>query len=179
MTTRLIPLDPSRHEEWAALFASFGDELIHGSGLETVPADTSAAAFAAYLEHCLGEEDPWREPAPGRVHCAYRWIEEDGELVGVISLRLALTPFLFERGGHVGYAVAPHARRRGIATRALALMVAEARERGVDPVLVTCDEDNVASRRTIEASGGVHDGTVEGMRRYWIGDGPRPTGPTA
>jgi predicted acetyltransferase len=38
----------------------------------------------------------------------------------------------------------------------------------IDPVLVTCDVDNVASRRTIEGAGGEYDDTREGKRRYWI-----------
>ena len=49
------------------------------------------------------------------------------------------------------------------------------RAEGVDPVLVTCDEDNVASFRTIERNGGVLEsiappnyGEPEHVRRYWI-----------
>jgi predicted acetyltransferase len=39
---------------------------------------------------------------------------------------------------------------------------------GVDRVLVTCDEDNLASARTIERGGGVYEDTRNGKRRYWI-----------
>jgi len=35
-------------------------------------------------------------------------------------------------------------------------------------VLVTCDEDNVGSARTIEANGGVYEDSRQGKRRYWI-----------
>jgi predicted acetyltransferase len=44
----------------------------------------------------------------------------------------------------------------------------------IAPVLVTCDEDNVASRRTIERCGGMLENVVENpdggpkKRRYWI-----------
>jgi predicted acetyltransferase len=51
-----------------------------------------------------------------------------------------------------------------------------ARSLGVDRVLITCDEDNEASRRIIEHHGGrfenhyrpPHGGTP--TRRYWIDD---------
>jgi predicted acetyltransferase len=50
-----------------------------------------------------------------------------------------------------------------------------AREKcGVDRFLVTCDEDNVVSIRTIEKNGGVLENIVSGpelekpKRRYWI-----------
>jgi predicted acetyltransferase len=34
--------------------------------------------------------------------------------------------------------------------------------------LVTCDEDNVGSRRTIEGNGGRYEDSRQGKRRYWI-----------
>jgi predicted acetyltransferase len=47
-----------------------------------------------------------------------------------------------------------------------------ARALGMDRVLVTCDEDNVASVRTIESNGGVIEDIRETelgrKRRYWI-----------
>jgi predicted acetyltransferase len=85
----------------------------------------------------------------------------DGAFCGTISLR-------FQRGtealpsycsGHVGYAVVPWKRRRLYATRALGLLLPIAREEGLDRVLVTCDEDNLASRKVIEANGGILAGT--------------------
>jgi predicted acetyltransferase len=39
---------------------------------------------------------------------------------------------------------------------------------GIDPVLVTCDIDNEASRRTIEHNGGVYEDTREGKLRFWV-----------
>jgi predicted acetyltransferase len=44
-------------------------------------------------------------------------------------------------------------------------------------VLVTCDDDNIGSIRTIEKNGGVFENTVSGpdgataKRRYWIATG--------
>ena len=45
--------------------------------------------------------------------------------------------------------------------RMLAAVLVEARARGIDPALLTCDADNLASRRVIEANGGV----LEDQRR--------------
>ena len=39
---------------------------------------------------------------------------------------------------------------------------------GIDPVLVTCDVDNVGSRRTIEQNGGVYEDTRADKLRFWI-----------
>jgi predicted acetyltransferase len=51
----------------------------------------------------------------------------------------------------------------------LALALAYCRDDlGVDDVLVTCPDTNVASRKVIEANGGVLENVVEGERRYWF-----------
>ena len=81
----------------------------------------------------------------------------DGELSGVISLRwqpgtTALPPHVL---GHVGYAVVPWKRGRGYGKQALGMMLVHARSEGLGFVEITTDPDNVASRRVIEANGGV------------------------
>lgn len=85
-----------------------------------------------------------------------RWMW-DGEFAGSIGLRWQpgttdLPPTCL---GHIGYAVVPWKRRRGYATAALAAMLPIAAAEGLPFVDVTCDLDNVASRRVIEANGGV------------------------
>jgi predicted acetyltransferase len=96
------------------------------------------------------------------------WIVEDDEVLGRVSLRHALTPFLLEMAGHIGYAVRPSARRRGVATRALALTLPHAAARGIDPALVTCDVTNIGSRKVIEANGGVLEDERNGKLRFWV-----------
>ena len=81
------------------------------------------------------------------------------------------TPFLLEVGGHIGYSVRPSARRRGVATEALRLVLPHAAALGIDPALLTCDVDNVASARVIEANGGVLEDVRGVKKRYWV-----PTG---
>lgn len=85
-----------------------------------------------------------------------RWLW-DGEFCGAIGLRWqpgtpALPPTCL---GHIGYSVVPWKRGRGYATRALGLLLPEARREGLPYVELTTDAANVASRRVIEANGGV------------------------
>lgn len=75
-------------------------------------------------------------------------------------------------GGHIGYGVRPSARGRGLATWALSVVLDEARQLGLKRVLVTCDDTNIASARTIERNGGqledTRDTELGHTRRYWI-----------
>jgi len=84
-----------------------------------------------------------------------RWLW-DGEFCGSINFRWqrgteALPPHCL---GHIGYAVVPWKRRRGYATRALGLLLPEARNEGLRYVEITTDPENIASQRVIEANGG-------------------------
>lgn len=98
--------------------------------------------------------------------------QTDGRIVGMIDLRHRLNDFLAEYGGHIGYSVRPDERRKGYAKWMLAHVLPEARKLGLSRVLVTCDDDNEGSVRTIEANGGVFERTArledELLRRYWI-----------
>lgn len=109
---------------------------------------------------------------PERVRADYLLAEVDGVVVGRVSIRHGLTDHLRRVGGHVGYAVGPQFRRRGYATEILRQSVERLRAEGVRWVLVTCDDDNAGSRRTIEACGGVLEDIVDAgdrrKRRYWI-----------
>jgi predicted acetyltransferase len=81
----------------------------------------------------------------------------DGEFCGVIGLRWqsGTTELPAYCLGHVGYSVVPWKRRRGYATRALKLLLPHAGEEGLGHIEITTDADNIASRRVIEANGGV------------------------
>jgi predicted acetyltransferase len=110
----------------------------------------------------------------GIVPCTYLWITEGPRYVGAIAYRHSLTPYLLNTGGHIGYGVRPSDRGRGAASWALKEMSARlAASPTTDRVLVTCEDSNTASAKTIERCGGVledvrvaEDG--RNVRRYWI-----------
>ena len=56
--------------------------------------------------------------------------------------------------GHIGYSSVPWKRGQGYATRALELLLDDARAEGLEHVELTCDASNAASQRVITANGG-------------------------
>jgi predicted acetyltransferase len=87
----------------------------------------------------------------------YRKWMWDGEFCGSIQMRWLestadLPPYCL---GHIGYSVVPWKQRRGYATRALSLLLQEARSRRLTYVEITTAPDNEASQKVIRANGGV------------------------
>ena len=78
---------------------------------------------------------------------------ESGEELGTIRLRVGDSRHVVMYAGHVGYSVKERHRGHRYAGRALQLLLPVARRFGLDPLWVTCDPENVASRRTMERIG--------------------------
>jgi predicted acetyltransferase len=129
--------------------------------------------FERFLAKLLQDGDTSAPPPPNWVHSTTYWWAEGPEYLGSIRIRHALTPQLLETGGHIGYDVAPKARRRGHGTAMLRAALPIAARIGLDRVLITCDPGNVGSRRVIEANGGVLEDERSGELRFWAPTLPR------
>ncbi len=105
------------------------------------------------------------------------FIVDEDKFIGVVHIRIRLTPSLLQFGGHIGYGTNPKYWNKGYGTEALKLALAKAKELGMDEdILVTCDDDNIGSYKIIEKNGGILENKVENTcddekfltRRYWI-----------
>jgi predicted acetyltransferase len=106
------------------------------------------------LELVLVEKDPG-DPSRGRVP-AYRFkmIQVgQGEAVGRIELRIGGIPHILMYGGHIGYRVFEPHRGHRYAARACRLILPIARSHAMQTLWITCNPDNVPSRRTCELAG--------------------------
>lgn len=148
------------------MIAEFDAANSHAHGMRSVW--TSGLAYEDCLEMLLQQEDPANLPAGWVPAIQFLSFDESGLPLGFLALRLSLNDKTLIEGGHIGYSIRPSKRRQGLAKEQLALGLAEARKAGLDKVLITCDEENESSRRTILWAGGVYENTIESSQRYWI-----------
>lgn len=122
--------------------------------------DRDATAFLARCDDPEGKGPPVVLPdgsTARRLPGIVRWIWHEGSFAGTVGMRWQpgttdLPPHVL---GHAGYAVVPWHRGKRVATNALALMLPEARRRGLAHVDLTTDGDNLPSQAVILHNGGV------------------------
>lgn len=100
------------------------------------------------------------------------WLIDNHQFVGHVNVRHTLNARLKKRGGHIGYTIRPSARNKGYGNKILELALPKAKAVGLQKVLITCDDSNIASQKIIEKNNGQLQDTIEfngeKIRRYWI-----------
>jgi predicted acetyltransferase len=135
-------------------------ETAREEGLPAAWLEEAAADFAGFVERRRSVRELWGVPV------TELWFVDGTDYLGTVVIRHRLTPALQREGGHIGYHVVPGQRRRGHATQMLAQAKPVCRQLGLTEILVTCAEDNIGSRRAIEANGGTLDRVVDGEAHY-------------
>jgi len=139
---------------------------------EYAEAWTSPEGFSHFVNK-LREEAHEELPRPeGLVPATTLWYVDSSTFLGRLAIRHRLTEHLLAAGGHIGYDVRPSARRRGYATAMLRDALPIANRLGIDPALITCDTSNVASRKVIEANGGIFEDQRGDKLRFWVATSP-------
>lgn len=169
---KLILAEWATEEMYRAYVADWGGERI-------IPAasDPKGKDYAEWLRDCI----KGRTIVPPHLvpSTLFFMVNDEGtKIIGGIDIRHGLNDHLLNFGGHIGYGIVPSERGRGCAKEQLRLALPVAKALGISRVLITCNDWNTASARTIEACGGVfedkrQDGD-EVLCRYWI-DIPQKT----
>jgi len=132
--------------------------------------------FSAYVK-ILRNQEKGKELPAGYVSATVYWLIDGNKFIGKASVRHKLTKVLRLWGGHIGYEIRPSERKKGYGSKILALSLKKAKKLGIKKVFVTCNEDNLGSKKIIEKNGGVFIGKVKVKvgkdakkikLRYWI-----------
>ena len=107
---------------------------------------------------------------PSSTYLAVR--EKDNYIVGMIDIRHYLNKYLTQVGGNIGYGVRKTERNKGYAKQMLKLALEKCKELKIKKVLITCDEDNIASEKVILSANAkledIRNVDGENKKRFWI-----------
>ena len=141
------------------------NEIIQGAANMTA---LSIPEWVKFVENTKYKETV----TPGFVTAPTFFALDNDKIVGIIHARHELNDYLLNLGGHIGYSVRKSERRKGYAKKMLNYTSKFLFSLGLEKILITCDKNNVASKRTIESCGGILENEViEENRttlRYWI-----------
>lgn len=104
------------------------------------------------------------------------WVLETDKnrLIGAINIRHYLTELGLKTWGHIGYGVRPSERLKGNATKMLKMALTQAKQKGIDNILIGIYEGNIGSWKTVEKCGAkmksiiIEEKTGLPIRQYWI-----------
>ncbi len=128
-----------------------------------------------YIKRCAVEEDPKTCPAPLVPATQFILVRKsDNKVLGFLQVRHEFNDYLSKFGGNIGYSIRPSERRKGYAKQMLKMALPFCKEIGLEKVLITCNDGNIGSEKTILANGGIYESTVhepnenEHLKRFWI-----------
>lgn len=175
MENQIILIKPTMECEKEII--NYRSEFLHE--VEVIAGSSNLASFEKvdeWLTHLRLNEEwaslPNKEFVPGTQYVLVN--QRTKKILGMSHLRLELNDFLTNFGGHIGYSVVPSEQNKGYATLMLQETLKKAKEFNIERVLMTCNDDNLASAKVIENNKGVLENKFfeksigKEVRRYWI-----------
>ncbi|MCQ4924036.1 GNAT family N-acetyltransferase [Tissierella carlieri] len=106
--------------------------------------------FNKYKRALENFQDYLKDLPQGEVITSTFWLIDKKEVVGVVRIRHQE----IECAGHIGYDISPDCRNRGYGFQILKLALEKAIKIGIEEVILTCNIDNIASKKIIEKNKG-------------------------
>ncbi len=124
MNVSLLTPTTDLQEEYLDFYNEWKD-----SGETMIPwvISKNPANFPAMVQELLDAHNGINIPETWVPDSTYWLVTDENKIVGAVNIRHSLTEHLFNAGGHIGYGIRPSERRKGYATKLLALSLEKRR----------------------------------------------------
>lgn len=124
MNVSLLTPTTDLQEEYLDFYNEWKD-----SGETMIPwvISKNPANFPAMVQELLDAHNGINIPETWVPDSTYWLVTNNNRIVGAVNIRHSLTEHLFNAGGHIGYGIRPSERRKGYATKLLALSLEKRR----------------------------------------------------
>ncbi len=91
------------------------------------------------------------------MHLYPYWLIKDGNVIGnsIIKTNIEANEIYKIYGGNISYVISPSYRNKGYGTKFLNLILKKCKELGLSKVIITCNDENIGSRKIIENNYGL------------------------
>ena len=148
---------PTIRHKWGALefINEFSEEDIHPCGTNKLyTLRQSSGQFKSYeewLECCKNNRYAERSATGIPTETYFLVRERDQHIIGMTTIRFELDDHYWNNGGNISYCIRKSERGKGVGKINLFLALKVCYERDIEAVLLDCDQDNIASKRTMRA----------------------------
>lgn len=151
---QLILPSPEYKDSFIAAVREFqAENNSRAQSYQVLDMDLLQSDFDSYLQQLENKRQGIGLPE-GYVAATNFWLVDNGEYIGKLDIRHQYTDYLHQIGGIIGYDIRPSQRGHGYGKLLLKLGLEQARQMDFDELIITCDVDNLASRKVMEANGG-------------------------
>lgn len=155
---RLVEPDPSHKEQYEDMMAEwekYGGRLNPGALRRWSNSRQRQVTYEEWLDWIAADKAHWQE---------LFFLSDGRKIYGAITIRAGKNSSAVGLDGHCGYGIRPSERRKGLAGKMLAMALPMMRDRGINPIIITCDKDNVGSAKTVLSNRGELVREVRGER---------------
>lgn len=119
--------------------------------------------FEEWYQELQNNKNKEKLPKEYSTQTTYLVIEEN-KIIGILNARWEKVSVLMLFGGLIGYSIRPKYRGKGYANEMLKLGIDKFKEKGINEILISCKDFNIASKKVIEKNGGIF------VREYYNND---------
>jgi predicted acetyltransferase len=149
----------------------YNELIINWSDAEEIPTSPSRLFYWNNFEVFLKEVTKDFTNSSTWINSSLFFLINNNEIVWAIQIRHSIDhPNLIETWWHIWYWVTPKYRKKLYASKILKLWLIEAKKILLKNILITCDIDNIASKKVIEKNWWIFERLTKDwkMNRYFI-----------